>query len=120
VIASDRTGAPVVTAAADGNRLLLHVAANASDYLAAAAVRSALVARRGEPAWGDHEVARIPAAQLARWTRDPAPVDASAVRNAAPGDARWAWTVALLLLIAETVARRQRRRTEPERYARVA
>jgi hypothetical protein len=120
VVARDAQGAPVVVARADGTRLLLTVAATPLDYVSATTLRSALIARRGEPAWQEHETLPIPAARLAGWARDPAPIGTPGwqeLSNGAPGDARWVWLVVLLLLVVETVVRRRRRDREGAAYA---
>ena len=87
------------------------MASTSADYLAAATLRSALVARRGEPDWGEHEVGQIAARQLADWTREAAPFATTgrpSDSQMAPGDARSVWVVVLLLLGIEFLVRRAR------------
>jgi aerotolerance regulator-like protein len=117
VVARDAGDVPVVAAAAAEHELLVHVAGGPGDYLAAAALRSALTARRGAPEWGEYELARIPASKLSRWTRTPGNVNPTAWKNAAPGDARWMWIFVLALLGVEGLARRRRRDRTLETYA---
>jgi hypothetical protein len=108
--------APVVLAAAAGAELVLLVAGDADDFLPAAALRSALVARRGAPGWDEHEVERIPAVQRAAWTRDAAGIEHAVPEESqhAPGDARWVWIGVLILLGMETLMRRRVRERRPE------
>lgn len=107
VVARDTDGAPAVAGAGRGDELVLLVAGTAGDYLAAAALRSALIASRGETGWDEHEVERIPQVQRASWMRRPeAPGPATWLR-AAPGDARWVWAGVLVLLGVEAVVRRR-------------
>lgn len=119
VVARNAKGIPVVVARADGAQLLLTVAAGQLDYVSATTLRSALIARRGEPAWQEHETLPIPAARLAGWVRDPAPITTEwhELSDRAPGDARWVWLVVLLLLAIETIARRRRSGREGAVYA---
>jgi hypothetical protein len=115
VVARDASGAPVVAAAPQGNELVLIVAAAPADYLAAATLRSALLARRGRPDWGEHEVGQIPARQLADWTREPGPFVTTGrpSDSMSPGDSRWVWVTVLALLGIEALVRRKRSTREP-------
>jgi aerotolerance regulator-like protein len=117
VVARDAQDAPVVTAFQRGSELVLMVAAAPETFLSAATLQSALVARRGEPNWNNREVARIPSATLAAWTRVPGRVDLTDPRPRAPGDARWVWAVVLALLILEPLVRKQRHDAVRSSYA---
>ncbi|HEX6973223.1 MAG TPA: BatA domain-containing protein [Vicinamibacterales bacterium] len=109
-ILEDTDGAPLVRAAAAGERLVLDVAADPSDYLAAAVLRAALVARSNTASLEEAEVLPVADDDIARWRREPAPVTATdaAVWQHARSDARWFWGLALVLLAVEGVMRRQR------------
>jgi hypothetical protein len=116
VVARDETGTPAVLGEARGPELVLSIAGGPADYLSAAALRSALIARRGQPDWAEHEVGQLPALQLAGWTRAPAPFEMTgwvSGSEMAPGDARWVWLLVLGLLGVETVVRRRRSQAEP-------
>ena len=120
VVARDAGGAPMLVARAAGRELLLVVAGTPLDYMAAAALRSALIARRGDRAWEEHETVPIPAARLAGWKREPAPIGTTGwqeLSDGAPGDARVLWLVVLMLLGVETIVRRRRRDREATAYA---
>jgi hypothetical protein len=106
-IIRDRSGAPLVTAAAADGALLLGVAAPPSAFVAAAIVRSALEARDAWGGWGERELARVPAATLSSWSRSPGEVRHTGSPQAAPGDARWLWLAALVLLFLEGIVRRR-------------
>lgn len=117
-IIRDRSGAPLVTAAAADGALLLGVAAPPSAFVAAATVRSALGARDAWEGWGEREVARVPAATLSSWSRSPGEVRHTGSPQAVPGDARWLWLAALVLLFVEGIVRRRAvRRPEREVHA---
>lgn len=120
VIARDSNDLPIVAAAARATELLLHVGAAASDYLAAATLRSALIARRGRPDWTEQEVAHISTTQLAQWTREPPPIEMARLQDLsdrAPGDSRWVWIAVLCLLALETVLRSRQRRSARDVHA---
>jgi hypothetical protein len=113
VILRSGDGRPLVRAAAAGPQLIVAVAASPADFLGAAAVRAALLARApGAPR--EQEVMAIPRFDLQRWTRAAPPVSRDAWQNAGRSDARWFWAVALILLGAEAVARRRARRERLE------
>jgi hypothetical protein len=116
-IALDRRGAPVLAAFPRGSELVLLVAAAPADFLTVAALQRALVARRGEPRWDEHEVVRIPGPTLASWTRAPRSVSETDIRPPAPGDARWMWGGVLALLVLETVLRKRRSYALEGKYA---
>jgi hypothetical protein len=113
IILRDRRQMPLVRAAAARSELLLDVGAPPESLFAAAVVRAALIARRGESDLAEQEVGRIDASRLAAWSRPPASVDRQAHtsyasvhgRDAWIGvestDARWFWAVALMLLAVE-------------------
>lgn len=88
-----------------------NVAATSAD--AAAVVRAVLLAvRPAGIADPEAEVVAIPDAELARWRRDAAPVQAlptgAYAFDAADSDARWLWALALALLGMESWMRRRR------------
>ena len=105
-VCRDRLGRALVRAAASADRLVLHVAAAPSTFLAAAAVRGVLVARHGTTARPEDEVRRMSAAELSRLMRAPAPVSRESQLHSLPSDARWCWLAVLVLLAIESVARR--------------
>ena len=87
---------------------MVSVSAAPSDVLSVAAVRAFLTAVAAMPDWRELEVEAIPPAQLEAWTRAPGPIPAERFRATPPGDARWLWALALGLLCAEWVVRRER------------
>lgn len=115
-VLQDAKGAPLIRAAASGDRLVIDVAARPADYLAAVAVRGVLRARGESAALSEQEVLTIPDQALARWARVPPPLETTdaVLRQAAP-DARWLWGLVLVLLAAEAVVRRDRVRAEEAR-----
>ncbi|MGB2715790.1 MAG: BatA domain-containing protein [Vicinamibacterales bacterium] len=117
VVARDAEDAPVVSAVQRGSELLLILATAPEEYLSAATLQSVLIARRGEPRWDVHEVARIPSSTLVAWTRAPAFLDGRALRPPPPGDARVVWAVVLGLLVLETFVRKRREQVRQSRYA---
>jgi hypothetical protein len=106
--ARSATGAPLISAAAEGDRLLVSVLVEPSDILALAAVRAFLTAGAARPDWRELEVESIPASQLKTWTRAAGPIPNARFRSTPPGDARWLWALALALLGAEAFLRRDR------------
>jgi Aerotolerance regulator N-terminal len=106
IVATDRSGQPLVQAASLGSGLLLQVAAPADSFAAAVVLRAALMARHGPVAQPELEVARIDSARLDAWTRAPGPLQPDAWRRADRSDARWFWAVALLLVALEHAIRR--------------
>ena len=104
-LARNESGQPLVLVAAANQDLVAYVSAAPSDLVAAAALRSLLSAIVPPPNWREREVERLSASQLAEWTRA---AKASAARwtPQPPGDARWLWGLALLLLLIEGFARR--------------
>jgi hypothetical protein len=119
-IALDARGAPVVSAAASSGDLVVFAAARPDSFVAAAAVDAVLRGRRGDVGWPEREIARIPQARLAAWTREPGPLPEDAGRQGAPGDARWAWAGVLVLLALETIVRRAKRGVREEVRAHAA
>jgi Aerotolerance regulator N-terminal len=99
------SGQPLVLVAAANQDLVAYVSAAPSELVAAAALRSLLSAVVAPPNWRDREVERLSASQLAGWTREANP-SAARWTPQSPGDARWLWGLALLLLLIEGVARR--------------
>jgi len=102
------TGEPVISAAAEGDGLIVWIFAEPSDVLALAAVRAFLTAGAAAPDWRELEVESIPASQLKAWTRVAGPIPNERFRSTPPGDARWLWALALALLCAEWIVRRDR------------
>ena len=106
--ARSAAGDPLVSAAAEGDRLLVSVSAEPSDLLALATVRAFLTAAATMPDWRELEVENIPASQLKKWTRVAGPIPDERFKPTPPGDARWLWGLTLALLCAEWFARRDR------------
>jgi hypothetical protein len=106
-VAQDAAGHAVVSVAAMNQQLVAFVSAAPTDLVAAAALQSLLSAVAPQPSWPEREVERISASQLASWTRDAKP-SAGGWRPRPPGDARWFWTIALVLLMIEGIVRRSR------------
>jgi hypothetical protein len=104
----DRDGRPLVRAAARGDSLLLDIAAPPTAFLAAAVVRGALVARQNSRTRAEGEVRRMSPADLGALTRPPAPVTRDQRQVGGSSDARWCWALVLILLMVETIVRRQR------------
>jgi hypothetical protein len=105
-VCRDRSGRALVRGAASAGRLVVHVAAAPSTFVAAAAVRGVLVARQGGTAHPEDEVRRMSRAELSRLMRAPAPVSGESPHHTLPSDARWCWLAVLVLLGIESVARR--------------
>jgi hypothetical protein len=107
-VARSASGHPLVAVAAIRQALAGFVSAAPGDLVAAATLRALLSAiARPEP-WPEREVERISPSQLAAWTREAAPRPLRQWTHQPPGDARWCWGLALLLLAIETVVRRSR------------
>ena len=104
-VAQDAAGQAVVSVAAMKQDLVAFVSAAPTDLVAAAALQSLLSAVAPQPSWPEREVEHISASQLASWTRDAKP-SAGRWRPRPPGDARWLWAIALLLLVIEGIVRR--------------
>ena len=102
------TGEPLVSAAAETNGLLVSVSAEPSDVLSLAAVRAFLMAGSLTPDWGELEVEAMAPSQLKAWTRAAGPIPGERFKPTPPGDSRWLWGLALALLCAEWVVRRDR------------
>jgi hypothetical protein len=92
--------------------------ASPATLVSAAALRSLLYAVAPLQPWSEREVESISASQLSAWTRQPGPRSGQ-WRGKAPGDARWIWGLALLMLAVETIVRRthQEGREEGRRAA---
>jgi hypothetical protein len=101
VLVRNGEGKPLIRAAMLGRELLIEVAAPPASFVAASAVRAALVARRGAVEQPEREIARMSEARLSAWNRAPAAVDRDVWRNAAANDARWFWGAVLVLLAVE-------------------
>jgi hypothetical protein len=107
-VARSAIGEALVSAAAEGDRLLVLVSTEPSDLLALATVRAFLTAAASTPDWQELEVEKIPASQLKKWTRVAGPIPDERFRSTPPGDARWLWGLTLALLCAEWIVRRDR------------
>jgi hypothetical protein len=97
-IVNDREGKSIVRAAANGNELVIAMAAPASSFAAATVVRAALTARRPPDVYAEQEIGGTDEQTLAALSRPSAPVDRGGWRNADVTDARWLWLAALVLL----------------------
>jgi hypothetical protein len=107
------SGHPLVAVAAAQQNLAAYVSASPATFVAAAALRSLLYAVAPPPLWTEHEIESVGASQLAAWTRQPGPRPGQR-SGKAPGDARWVWGLALLMLAIETAVRRTRPRPGEE------
>jgi hypothetical protein len=107
-IARATSGVPLVSAAAAGERLIVAVSAAPGDLLSVVAVRTVLIASVGTPDWNELESERIPSSQLKAWTRAAAPIPPERFKPTPPGDARWLWAIALVLLGVEWALRQER------------
>jgi hypothetical protein len=108
------SGLPLVAVAAVDQELVAYVSAAPGDLIAAATLRALLLALAKPVSWSEKEVERIAPSQLAGWTRDAKPLSSREWTHQAPGDARWCWGLALLLLAVETVVRRSRAEAREE------
>ena len=102
------TGVPLISAAADGDNLSVSISTEPPDVVALAAMRAFVTAAATAPDWGELEVEAIPASQLKTWTRAAGPIPNDRFRSTPPGDARWLWSLALALLFAEWIVRREK------------
>ncbi|HZB25414.1 MAG TPA: hypothetical protein VE379_04750, partial [Vicinamibacterales bacterium] len=118
-VARGAGGDPVVLAGAHEGELTILVRANPEDFLAAAALRAALVARRGIAEWTEQEIERIPAATLSAWTRAPQPFVPTRedLHTQDESDSRLLWVLVLGLMILESVVRRRSAPRRREQYA---
>jgi hypothetical protein len=107
-VARTSSGLPLVAVAAVDRELVAYVSAAPGDLIAAATLRALLLALAKPLSWSEKEVERIPPSQLAGWTRGPQPPSSRQWTHQPPGDARWCWGLALLLLAIEAVVRRSR------------
>ena len=120
IVAHSGSGDPIVLAGASGRELVILVRASPGEFVAAAALRSALLARHSHgPPWQEQEVERIPESTLSAWTRAPQPFVPGAGNVVTPHgrDGRVVWLLVLGLLLLETMMRRPRRPGTPEQYA---
>jgi hypothetical protein len=113
VLVRDSGGKPLIAAAADGPALTIDVAAPSDVFVAAAVVRGVLAARQPPERLAELEPARIDAATLASWGRQPAAATAPPRtdrrwRGSAQTDARWCWLAILVLLGVEQRLRTRR------------
>jgi hypothetical protein len=88
--------------------LVAYVSAAPGDLIAAATLRALLLALAEPVSWSEKEVERILPSQLAGWTRGATRLPSSRWTHQPPGDARWCWGLALVLLALEAVVRRLR------------
>lgn len=127
-IVRDRSGAAIVHGAATllGDApaarpaLLVVTKARADSFLALALTHALLRAMGAGTSLTESEVASIPDADLARWTRAAPEVTQESYRHADQNDARWVWTAVLILLGLEALVRRERRKpmaAEEDRHA---
>ncbi len=112
LVAAAADGAPVVVAAAEGDRLLVVSGAPASDLATPLLLRSIANALAPVPDVQRAEVVPIPDAVLRAWAREPAAPAAPRVDRVAEDDRRWLWIAVLVLLALETWMRRARQRHE--------
>jgi hypothetical protein len=103
-------GETLISAAAEGQALIVSVSGSPSEVLALAAIRAFLTAAAATPDWRELEVESIPESQLTSWTRTAGPIPDERFRSTPPGDARWLWALALALLSVEWIVRRARPR----------
>jgi hypothetical protein len=118
-VARTSAGLPLVAVAAVDQELVAYVAAAPGDLIGAATLRALLLALARPVSWSEKEVERIPPSQLAGWTRVAKPLARRQWRHQPPGDARWCWGLALLLLAIEALVRRSRAGASEE-HARAA
>ena len=104
----DRQGRPLVRVAASNSTLLVDVAAPPSTFVAAAVLRGVLIARQGVTARPEDEVRKMSRAELAGLARPPGPVSYNVRHDGQMSDARWCWTLVLVLLAIEIAIRRER------------
>ncbi len=116
-VACDAQQRPLVRAAAAGPELVIDVTASPDSYLAAAAVRGVLLARRGALSYREQEIARASSAELSAWSRDAPQVGREVAVHASRTDARWFWGLALLILGVEALVRRPHRTATGEAQA---
>jgi Aerotolerance regulator N-terminal len=116
-VAADKAGRALISAAENGDELLLHVAASAGGFIAAAALSAVLTARHGDTTQPEQEIAGIETSDLTAWSRAPAPVEQENWRRVEDSDARWFWLAALLLLALEPILRRAATREKEVRIA---
>jgi Aerotolerance regulator N-terminal len=116
-VAADKAGRALISAAENGGELLLHVAAPAGSFIAAAALSAVLTARQGDTSQPEQEIAGIETSDLSAWSRAPAPVEREDWRRVEDSDARWFWLAALLLLALEPIFRRAATREKEVRIA---
>jgi hypothetical protein len=116
-VAADKAGRALISAAENGDELLLHVAASAGSFIAAAALSAVLTARHGDTTQPEQEIAGIETSDLTAWSRAPAPVEQENWRRVEDSDARWFWLAALLLLALEPILRRAATREKEVRIA---
>ena len=119
VIARGAAGDPVVLGGARGGELTILVRGGPEDFVTAAAVHAALLARRRGTEWTEHEIEGIPAAARAAWSRAPQPFVPSREELQTQGetDSRLLWLLALGLLAAESIVRRRPEQGAQEPYA---
>jgi hypothetical protein len=118
-VARTSSGLPLVAVAAVDQELVAYVSAAPGDLIAAATLRALLLALAKPASWSEKEVERITPSQLAGWTRGAKPLESEQWTHQPPGDARWCWGLALLLLAIEAVVRRSRA-VASEEHARAA
>lgn len=103
-----------------GGPLLVEIEAAPDTIAAAESLKAVLDARVDARELAEQEVARIPAAMLSAWTRQPAPADTGAWRQSDESDGRWVWLAGLILLGVEALVRRSPAATVREAEAHAA
>jgi hypothetical protein len=119
-VARGREGRPLVRAVAVGGELLIDVATDPRSYLAAAALRGALLARHEGRGIQQEEIVRLTEPALAALARAAGPVGRDAATSVERSDARWLWMLVLVLLAAESRIRRPTAARGTEAAARAA
>lgn len=95
------------SARTEGNAVLVTTTADPDSFEAATLVHAAVGSWRDPAGYVEAERELIPDQTLQGWTREAAPADPSAWRQADQTDARWFWALALLCLGVEWVIRRR-------------
>jgi hypothetical protein len=98
----------VTSVGEQGGVLVLKTSVPAGSVAAAGLIQAVLAARAEPIVNPEAEVATVSDAELARWQRDPAPVDPGDWPRAERADSRWLWGAVLVLLAVESWMRRHR------------
>ena len=108
-IVHDAGGRTLAAAAANGHRLIVASAADASSFITPLLMRAIVNAMADPPDLRTAEVLPIPDAQLRAWTRSPGPPTRLRPDAVGSDDRRWLWALVLALIAVETWMRRARR-----------